>query len=233
MNHYRLLTIITLCLLASHATAQDTSKFRLLHFTSSHTSFPDTHRARGYVYDSVLYTFPGHYNDSSVLLVIPKHFESTQKVDLVFWFHGWNNCIDTAVEFYRLAEQFIDSKRNAILVLSETARNAPDSYGGRLEQPGIFKSLVNDVLDELKSRNLVPSKAVPGNILLCGHSGAFLVIADILQNGHMPVSEVFLFDALYSQVDKFLTWIIRDQSHHFIHWYTNKGGGTDIMSDTM
>jgi len=38
---------------------------------------------------------------------------------------------------------------------------------------------------------------------------------------------------LYSQVDKYLAWIIRDHSHHFIHWFTNKGGGTDIMSDTM
>jgi hypothetical protein len=117
--------------------------------------------------------------------------------------------------------------------LPETARDAPDSYGGKLEQPGMFKNLVNDVLGQLKTKNLVPSKAVAGNILLCGHSGAFRAIAFILQNGHMPVNEVFLFDALYSQVDKFIAWIVGDQSHHFIHWYTNQGGGTDIMSDTM
>ena len=49
----------------------------------------------------------------------------------------------------------------------------------------------------------------------------------------MPVQEVFLFDALYSQVDKFMYWINQDQRNHFIHWFTNHGGGTDEMSYTM
>jgi hypothetical protein len=204
-----------------------------LHFTSPHTSFPDTARVNGYLYDSVLYTDSAHYNDSSVLLIIPKHLEKTQKIDLVFWFHGWRNNIDTAAEFYKLTKQFIASQRNAILVLAETARNAPDSYGGKLEQPGMFKALVEDVMNELKKKGFVPFEAESANIVLAGHSGAFRVIAYILQNGQSPVQEVFLFDALYSQLDKFLYWLSQDQSRHFVHWYTNHGGGTDEMSDTM
>jgi hypothetical protein len=51
----------------------------------------------------------------------------TGKIDLVFWFHGWNNNIDTAIKFYEIEKQFIESKRNAILVMVETAKNAPDS----------------------------------------------------------------------------------------------------------
>lgn len=204
-----------------------------LHFTSAHTSFPDSIRAKGYLYDSVLYTAPEHYNDSSVLLVIPKHLEATNKIDLVFWFHGWRNNIDTAAEFYKLTKQFIASNRNAILVLAETARNAPDSYGGKLEQPGMFKDLVDDVMNELKKKGHIPFDANPGNVLLAGHSGAFRVIAYILQNGQVPVQEVFLFDALYSQLDKYEFWLSQDPSHHFVHWFTNKGGGTDEMSDTM
>jgi hypothetical protein len=204
-----------------------------LHFTSPHTSFPDTGRAKGYLYDSVMYTDSAHYNDSSVLLIIPKHLEKTKKIDLVFWFHGWRNNIDTAAEFYQLTKQFIASQRNAILVLAETARDAPDSYGGKLEQPGVFKALVDDVMNELKKKGFVPFEAESANIVLAGHSGAFRVIAYILQDGQTTVQEVFLFDALYSQLDKFLYWLSQDQSRHFVHWYTNHGGGTDEMSDTM
>jgi hypothetical protein len=204
-----------------------------LHFTSPNASFPDSVRAKGYSYDSVLYAADTHYNDSSVLLVIPKHLEATHKIDLVFWFHGWRNNIDTAAEFYKLTKQFIASNRNAILVLAETAKNAPDSYGGKLEKPGIFKGLVDDVMNELKKKGHISFEAEPGNIILAGHSGAFRVIAYILQNGQVSVQEVFLFDALYSQLDKFLFWISQDPSHHFVHWFTNKGGGTDEMSDTM
>lgn len=232
MHLPRQIIIYSLFLFVNNAKAQDTGEFRLIHFTSSHTSFPDTGRAYGIMYDSVLYNSAEHYNDSSVLVIIPRRLERTEKIDLIFWFHGWRNNIDTAAEFYKLTRQFIASGRNAVLVLAETARNAPDSYGGKLEQPGMFKALVLDVMNELK-KNGIDSKAEPSNILIAGHSGAFRVIAYILQNGQVPVQEVFLFDALYGQTDKFLFWLNENPSHHFVHWFTNHGGGTDEMSEIM
>lgn len=213
--------------------AQDKGGYQTLHFTSPHTSFPDTGRVNGHLYDSVLYSASEHYNDSSVMLIVPTQLKKEKRVDLVFWFHGWRNNIDTAAEFYGLTRQFIASHRNAVLVLAETAKNSPDSYGGKLEQPGVFKELVQDVMNELKNKNLVDHKTKPGNIILAGHSGAFRVIAYILQNGEMPVQEVFLFDALYGQLDKYSDWFVPDRSHHFVHWFTNHGGGTDEMSDIL
>lgn len=213
--------------------AQEVPSYGKLHFTSPHTSFPDTARARGYTYDSVLYTASAHYQDSSVLLIIPPHLDTHKKVDLVFWFHGWRNNIDTALEFYQLGRQFLASGRNAILVLAETAKNAPDSYGGKLEQPAVFKALVVDVMKELKKENRISKNTQTGHIVLAGHSGAFRVIAYILRNGLVPVQEVLLFDALYSQLDKFEEWISADPSRHFVHWFTNQGGGTDEMSLLM
>ena len=230
---YRVINTILLQLLVAAVAAQEHKDLQSLRFTSSHTAFPDTARAKGHLYDSVLYTASEHYSDSSVLLFIPPHLRTIENVDLIFWFHGWHNNIDTAAEFYGLTRQFIASGRNAVLVLAETAKNAPDSYGGKLEQEGVFKGLVNDVMNELKRKSMVPKKAVPGNIVLAGHSGAFRVIAHILQNGEVPVQEVLLFDALYSQVDKYMYWINQDAQHHFVHWFTNRGGGTDKMSDTM
>lgn len=221
------------CSILSAGMAQDGKDYHTVHFTSAFTAFPDTGRAGGHLYDSVMYTAAEHYSDSSVLLVIPKQLDANKTVDLVFWFHGWRNNIDTAAGFYALTSQFIASKRNAVLVLAETAKNSPDSYGGKLEQPGMFRMLTDDVMGKLKKEGFVKEKTKPGNIVLAGHSGAFRVIAYILQNGEVPVQEVFLFDALYAEVDKYQHWLYQDWSHHFIHWYTNHGGGTDEVSDFM
>ena len=156
-----------------------------------------------------------------------------RKTDLIFWFHGWHNNIDTALQFYGLARQFAAANCDAVLVLPEAARNAADSYGGKLRQKGDFKSLVGDVMEELKQYGVVPADAVAGHIVLGCHSGGYSVVADILANGQVPVDEVFLFDALYGRLPVFMDWIREDKRHHFVHWYTDHGGGTDVMSDTL
>ena len=233
MRCISLIKTIIFCFFVCPLFAQDSGEFQSLHFTSSHTSFPDTGRKDPYEYDSVLYEVSAHYHDSSVLLIIPGQLDTTKKIDFIFWFHGWHNNIDTAAVFYDLIKQFVASRRNAVLVLSETARNAPDSYGGKLEQPGMFRALLNDVMNEMKKKGIVSNANEPGNIVLAGHSGAFRVIAYILQNGQVKVQEVFLFDALYSQLDKYSEWISATPSNHFVHWFTNQGGGTDKMSELM
>jgi hypothetical protein len=146
-----LLAVFFLLFVFFHLSAQ-TNEDRTFHFRSPHTSFPDTGRAKGHVYDSVSYNVATHYSDSSVLILVPPNFSPGKKVDLVFWFHGWRNNIDTAIVFYDLGKQFINSKTNAVLVMAETAKNSPDSYGGKLEQPGMFSLLVTDVLNQLKQR---------------------------------------------------------------------------------
>jgi hypothetical protein len=202
----------------------------VVRMSSTHSSFPDTGRALGHTYDSVLYDQAAHYSDSSVLMVLPARFKPQKTLDLVFWFHGWRNNIDTALSYYHLLSQFEEANRQAILVLAEAAKNAPDSYGGKLENPGVFAALVGDVLIELKRRQLVPAKAEDGHIMLAGHSGAYRVIAKILQNGGVQVQEVVLFDALYGETDSFDRWIHLDSNNRFINWYTNEGGGTDQVS---
>lgn len=167
------------------------------------------------------------------MVIIPPNFKPGKKVDLVFWFHGWHNNIDAANTFYGLSQQMNASQANAVLVLAETAKNAPDSYGGKMEKPGVFTNLVKDVMEALKQGSVIPRKASSGNIVLAGHSGAYRVIANILKNGGLQVREVFLFDALYAELDKYIPWLQQNKHHHFVHWFTNKGGGTDVMSDTM
>ncbi len=207
---------------------------KIFHFTSSYTCFPETKRLNGYNYDGQLYDFSNHYNDSSVLLVVPDKLRNEKdKVDIIFWFHGWRNNIDTALSYYHLASQFIASNRNAVLVLAEAAKNAPDSYGGKLEQPGVFKNLLEDVLTDLQRNKIISRTGKAGNIILAGHSGAYRVMAYILQNGGMEVREVDLFDALYSETDKFMQWIKKDSLNKFIDIYTDSGGTKNVSEQMM
>jgi hypothetical protein len=214
--------------------AQKDQGYQTFRMTSAFTSFPDTGRAKGWLDgDSVFRTVAGHYDDSSVLLVIPPHLKHDRKTDLIFWFHGWHNNIDTALQFYGLARQFAAANCDAVLVLPEAARNAADSYGGKLKQKGDFKALVGDVMEELKQYGIVQGDAVAGHIVLGCHSGGYSAVADILESGQVPVDEVFLFDALYGRLPVFMDWMREDKRHHFVHWYTDHGGGTDVQSDTL
>ena len=204
-----------------------TNDLNIFHTTSSYTSFPDTARVKGHIYNKVLYDAATHYMDSSVMIVVPKKLHAAKKVDLIFWFHGWGNNIDSAAVHYGLLKQFAASQLNAILVFAETTKDAPDSYGGKLEYENTFKGLVNDVIQKLKKEKTISKKSEPGNIILAGHSGAYRVMAYILQNGNMPVQEVILFDALYSETDKYLNWLHQYNNHRFIDIYTDSGGTDD------
>jgi hypothetical protein len=207
---------------------------KIFHFTSSFTCFPEAKRLTGYKYESQFFDFADHYDDSSVLMFVPDQLQTkNSRIDIVFWFHGWHNNIDTALSYYHLASQFIACKKNAVLVLAEAAKNAPDSYGGKLEQPNTFKWLLQDVMGELRKNKIIPSSCNEGNIILAGHSGAYRVIASMLQNGNVDVKEVDLFDALYGETDKFTQWIKKDTLNKFINLYTNTGGGTDEVSGQM
>jgi hypothetical protein len=197
----------------------------IFHIYSAHTSFPDIKRLNGHKSDTIFYNTPEHYRDSTVLIIAPKNLDAKKKVDMVFWFHGWHNNVDNAAAYYQLTRQFMESKLNAVLVLPEAAKNSADSYGGKLENPGVFKALVGDVLNGLKDKALISQKCQPGYILIGGHSGGGEVMSFIVEKGGIEVNEAVLFDALYDGKEKFFTWIKADTSHRFIHLYTDYGYG--------
>jgi len=220
----RLYFFIIVLLFNLPATAQPGDGLIYLRISSAHSSFPDTARANGHLYKNVVYDAASHYADSSLLIICPKQLSKKINPNLIFWFHGWFNHIDSANERFALARQLAASGSDAVLVIPETAKDAPDSYGGKLEQPGMFEALVNDVLTALKKNKLLAKKVKPGAIILAGHSGGYRVMARILANNRLPVAETILFDALYAETDKFLNWINADSLHRFINIYTNEGG---------
>jgi predicted esterase len=202
---------------------------KIIRFTSSHAMFPDTARAKGHDYNGKHYDASTNYNDSSVLIYVPKGFTPKEKINLVFWFHGWGNSIDSAIGQYQLLQQFDASARNAVFVFPEGPKNAPDSYGGKLEQPQVFQQLVREVGQKLYEGMVIRTKTDYNNldlydITLAGHSGAYRVISRIINK--TPVSEVVLFDAMYGGNDAYLQWLSVPE-HRFINIYTKDGGTFD------
>ena len=193
--------------------------------TSDHTMFPHPKRANGHVYEGKTYPADPHYGDRTVVIFVPKGFRPGKTTDLVFYFHGWRNDVDRTLATFRIAEQVAASGVNAVLVLAEGPKNAPDSFGGKLEEAGVFSALVADVLSTLKERGVI-EKPLPGSIVLAGHSGAYRVISFILLRGGLTanVREVYLFDALYGQVEKFAWWVGHSRGRLVV--IHTPGGGT-------
>jgi hypothetical protein len=201
--------------------------------TSDHTMFPSEKRAKGHTYEGKAYPADVHYADSTVTIFVPKGFRKGDATNLVFYFHGWRNNVDDTLKQFKVAEQLAASGVNAVLVLAEGPKNSPDSFGGKLEEPGVFKGLVDDVLTALKARGIVETTK-PGSIVLAGHSGAYRVMAFILTRGGLTanVKEVYLFDALYGQMEKFAHWVDRFPGK-LIDIYTAEGGTRDQSLDLM
>jgi hypothetical protein len=192
----------------------------------SSAPFPHPSRAEGHKYQGQLYPAKEHYSDNTVAIFIPKGFRETGQIDFIVHFHGWKNNVEGVLGQYKLTEQLMESGRNAILVVPQGPLNAPDSFGGKLEDPDGFKRFMADVVDTLRQKLDLKKKDFSlGQIVLSGHSGGYQVIASILDRGGLTdhVREVWLFDALYAQADKFLAWIDKRQGR-FIDLYTEHGG---------
>lgn len=195
--------------------------------------FPHPARAQGHVYHDKLYSAAEHYQNSDVAIFIPKGFRAKEKVDFVVHFHGWNNSATNSLQKYHLIDQFVESGRNAILIVPEGPFNSPDSFGGKLEDRDGFKRFMNEAMDTLRQHGVIKDSGI-GNIILSGHSGGYEVISAIVAVGGLSdnVREVWLFDALYARTERFVIWF----DHHkgrFVDIFTEHGGTKDETLDLM
>ena len=199
----------------------------------SNSPFPHYKRANGHTYNNKAYSFEEHYNDSTVLIFIPKGFQPKDKNDFMIHFHGWDNNVDSVLSQFKLIEQFTESGKNAILVVPQGPKNAPDSFGGKLEDENGFLRFMTDVVHVLHEREVIRSKSM-GNIILSGHSGGYRVISFILLRGGLTqnIKEVYLFDGLYGQIEKYTYWLDRFNGK-FVNIYTKDGGTKDQSENLM
>lgn len=227
-------TVFSLQVLSGQTISDKYSKFGELIVSHLSTSpFPHRERNSGHVYNNDSYSFEEHYNDSTVLIFIPKGFEPKDETDFVIHFHGWNNNVDSVLSQFKLIEQFCESKKNAILIVPQGPKNSPDSFGGKLEDENGFRNLINEIVEILYQKEIIRSKLI-GNIILSGHSGGYHVISYILMRGGLTenIKEVFLFDGLYGQIEKYTYWLDHYDGK-FINIFTQNGGTKEESENLM
>lgn len=187
------------------------------------------------------------YRDATVIAFVPKHFRPSRdgSVSVITHFHGHNTMAERAMNAHQLREQLFDSKQNAILLVPEIAVMAPDSAAGKLETPGAFERLVADALRTLDTRDAraalgpatLPGGATIGRVIVSAHSGGYHAASLALKHGGVPVREVYLFDALYADVDVFRDWVISGRGkpmgsrHKLVSYFT--AGTTETNTKKM
>ncbi len=202
------------------------AKGRAFVLKSANSLFPDTARMNGYVYQGNSFSFAQHYNDSSIFVFVPDHFTIHRPYEFVIWFHGWNNSIDSSLSTFQLAQQFYDARRNAIFIFPEGPKNAPDSYGGKWEDPSNTLLGIGDVIFMLEEERVIPptdgkKSSMFNGLIMAGHSGAYKVMA----KNQQFVKGMYLFDGLYGQMDQYQSFCTDTLNHkRFVHIYTDNGG---------
>jgi len=138
---------------------------------------------------------------------------------MVVHFHGHKTTARGSMEQLELREQLYESFQNAILVVPQGPVNAPDSRFGKLDSPGGFERFLGDVrrllqtkkaARELHSQARLPPEARVGKVCLSAHSGGYKAAARAAEYGQFPVQEIYLFDALYGELNVFADWIDED-----------------------
>lgn len=176
------------------------------------------------------------YQDATVLVFVPRHFAAPRDggVPMVVHFHGHNTTAERAMTAHQLREQLYESKQNAILVVPQGPVLAADSSCGKLEAPGGLARMLGDVLRALSARAatqavgrvVAPANASVGRLCISAHSGGYHAAAACLRAGGVPVREVYLFDALYADLDAFRDWVIAGKGkpmrarHKLVSFYT-------------
>lgn len=195
--------------------------------------FPHASRANGHDYAKVHYDAATAYADSTVGIYVPGGYVPGTTVDAIVHYHGWNNHVDEVFRRYRLREQVQASGANAVLIVPQGPKDAPDSNDGKLElDPGGLSRLLADVVAFLNAQNVTGAKAI-GRVVLTAHSGGYGGAGGSLALGGVEtITDVILFDAAYGYFDAFAGWANASPSHHFLSLFTNDTayGNTILMA---
>lgn len=214
---------------------------------------------------SFLYTlknqgFPDH---PGALVYVPSTFipsTATANLEIVIYVHGYNNCISNVVrnpdygcnctagedvrQAYGLIDQFEQasvngSTSNRIFVAIEVAYDQANDSPGRWAEPNLFKSFVQELLEEnLSSSTLGIGSPLYLNdvtrVQIFSHSGGYYTIGNIATVGGMPdeIRDLVLLDSLYADFNQFDAYVEShlnvfgcDKQHYrFTSIYTTSGG---------
>jgi hypothetical protein len=196
-------------------------------YRSPAAPFPHPERASGFARkDGTIYPWFPHYADSSLVVFVPEGFrELPGGSNLIVHFHGHMGDNLGVLERDSMVQAMTAQKINALLVLVQGPYRARDSFGGKMEDPGGFRRLVEDVLRTMQREKIVTGTNI-NRVCVSGFSGGYRPAAFVLDRGGLSdkITDVFLFDALYANEDFFRTWFLNGTGHLF-------GAYTDHLSN--
>jgi hypothetical protein len=181
------------------------------------------------------------YRDDTVLVFVPSHFRwrAQDGISVLVHFHGHNTTAERAMTAHELREQLAESQQNALLVIPQLAVLAADSSCGRLETPGALAALLTEAVATAAHEGgatlgdtAFGADAPLGTVCLSAHSGGYHAAACCLRSGGVDVREMYLFDALYADIDTFGDWVIARRGeplhrrHKLVSYFT-EGGATE------
>lgn len=163
------------------------------------------------------------YDDPSVLIFIPRHLSDGGDLGVVTHLHGHNATLEDVVADQYLVEQHALSGRDAILVVPQGPENAADGDFGRLDTEGGHAALVRDAVSVAYRDGRITQPEL-GTQVLTSHSGGYLCVSYILEQGGLDIGAVHLFDSLYGRESVYEDFALDGGLLRSV--YTS-GGGTD------
>jgi beta-lactamase class A len=187
-------------------------------YRSPAAPFPHPSRAKGYTRkNGTFYPFFPHYADSSIIVFVPKGFrELAGGSNMIVHFHGHMSDNLAVLENDSMLQAMTAQKVNALLVLVQGPYRSRDDFGGKMEDEGGFKRLVEDVLVTMQREGIVKTTAV-NRICVSGFSGGYRPAAFVLAKGGLSdkITNLFLFDALYANQEFFRDWLLAGKGRMF------------------
>jgi hypothetical protein len=169
----------------------------------------------------------GRYSDNRVLVHVPAGFDVRKPGVIVVFFHGHGATLERDVRDRQLLPaQITESGANAVLVAPQLAYDAADSSAGKFYERGGLKRFLAETADKLgrvygDPRSTDAFAKMP--VVIVAYSGGFVSAASSLQVGGAGgrIVGVVLLDALYGEIDKFSSWIVKNRSGFFVSAYTH------------
>lgn len=216
--------VFTACTMAqtSQPAWQSTDSAQIILRPFEHAPYPHKSREDGFKRGDKIYPRDPHYTDSTIGIVIPTGYVPGESVDYIVYFHGHGSNVASTIKQYKLPEQLLAAKVNAIMIVPQGPKNAGDSGGGKLElDPGAFAKLIEEVGAFLVAEKKIKSPVV-GRIVLSTHSGGYKVTAAVLDHGGMTdhITDVLLLDSSYGSLPWFAQWCKKARGGRLVSLFT-------------
>ncbi len=157
----------------------------------------------------------------SVVVHAPAGLRVKKPLAVVIWLHGLGNCAENVLRdqdgectpgaglrtSFGLATSLDASDRNALLIVPELSFDSGSNDPGSLATPGGLRALLAETLADLAPElgPLTVDDLSP--VILVAHSGAWSSSSEALEEGEVPITEVWELDSLYDGIPLFVSWI--------------------------